>query len=63
MPCFDFGLFYRIAIKGNTTRNQTSIYSILSHSFFQLLKKVLQTFPYAIVEARLISFKTLLKSK
>ena len=30
MPCFDFGLFYRIAIKGNTTRNQTSIYSILT---------------------------------
>lgn len=30
MPCFDFGLFYRIAIKGNTSRNQTSIYSILT---------------------------------
>lgn len=30
MPCFDFGLFYRTAIKGNTTRNQTSIYSILT---------------------------------
>ena len=30
MPCFDFGFFYRTAIKGNTTRNQTSIYSILT---------------------------------
>lgn len=30
MSCFDFGSFYRIAIKGNTTRNQTSIYSILT---------------------------------
>lgn len=29
MEHFDIGRFYRVVIKGNTTRNQTSVYSIL----------------------------------